>query len=1064
MQMIKSLLITSLVMLPILPAWGWNVSVTVDNQVVVSNTTEMEAASDIYLVYYTPDAADSAEQYASWTQSSGWQTASDKPLPAFSQPLRVEKLQRTVLTELPATCDSEQRCFLVLVAVEPGKDPLVVSNWQKSSLLPLSVAASHERLPGQAFFLPRINQNEERFTVDTPSMAPPEAAPAAAAEDLATDEGADTSGSGTPTETEKPDIFKLVGNQLLYANGAAEKFQVIDVSDVADPKLIGETQMQGSPRELYTINGYHVLMQTHHQDTIITVLELNAAESMQVVSETTLSGYFMESRRRNEVIYAVTDTAIFAPTPFADEQCFLPEGCGTWQGMTVTALQVGSTGQVTQTGSAELNGYGPRIAIFADYLLMASDNPQQWNLTDIQAFDLSSATSPLVKLPTLTVPGRVRSEFHMHMRDDLLHVAYGPENRQDGSTLAIFKLSTDAAVLQGQVDKIAPGEDLYATRFAGDKAYMVTYERVDPLWVVDISNPTAPTILGELKVPGWSEKMFFNDDQLFAVGFHDQPEPNEPAELRVRRVAMSLFDVSDPTQPDILDRFIPLVDEAQWSHSPAVYDERALLLDWQNRYAALPINAWEVGSGTHLQVVTFANDRFVDAGIVESPVNLQRSLPIADNVLAGLGDQALMTLQWGNGKAEVLAELELAINLAWLDYQKGAVWAGSRGNNGFYRFYQYAANDVDTPIASWNLSKSFDNITMDNRAAVFYDSNPLSVQLLDLNTGVLSGVMNLEATTLEPEPILLEDEEAAESSVHSSRPSIWYNRSQPVINGSWFYVAEQRPMEYQLHTLPFILPEVYGYNQTQWLLRGWDLSTQGEVTVEYSIPGTPIGFNAEGHLITRENDGGKMRMNLVSLANDSANLLSTQQYPCDYYQTQVYWAEALYMHCYPARPQQVIDQPIPVEPEPQPVDVVPLPEPEFTLRDALEASRLTDEPFPDNVMPESQAYTLKIAVGQSFVQQGTWEWETQHSLIQASQDTVAMQPNDYWWYDYPMMDAAIDIWPDAQSQCGIYALQAGQNPTLLTELEYCPWGNHFAIGDNQAWRAKGFAGIEVVTW
>jgi uncharacterized secreted protein with C-terminal beta-propeller domain len=360
-----------------------------------------------------------------------------------------------------------------------------------------------------------------------------------------------------------------------------------------------------------------------------------------MVQELTLPGQFVESRRRNEFIYTVTQD--FTSTSDIVDCVY----CGGQRHLNINVFKLNQTGQLELVDEAQLPGYSPTVAIFQDYLVIANHNPEEknWQTTQIQVFDLSQ-NDPLVALPILKVPGQVPSEFHLSVVDQYLRVVYGPEDRQDGSTLAIYDLQSPEMALIGKVDQIAPGENLFATRFVDNRAFVVTYESKDPLWVIDLSNPMAPEILGELHVPGWSEKMFFHEDRLFAVGIDDQPLENEASDW-VRRVALSLFDVADPTKPSLINRFTPLAGKVSNSWSPALDDERALLLDWTDAFAAVPITSWETETGNHLQIVSLANDRVEDAGRLDTLVPIQRSLSIAPDVLVALGDQALLTLRWG---------------------------------------------------------------------------------------------------------------------------------------------------------------------------------------------------------------------------------------------------------------------------------------------------------------------------------------------------------------------------------------------------------------------------------
>lgn len=113
-----------------------------------------------------------------------------------------------------------------------------------------------------------------------------------------------------------------------------------------------------------------------------------------------------------------------------------------------------------------------------------------------------------------------------------------------------------------------PNEDIFAVRFDGEKAYIVTFERIDPLYVVDLSNPADPKLAGELEIPGFSTYLHpVGDDYLFSVG--------QDADITgmATGVKVSLFDIRDITQPQLVNT---MTFGQYGSYSEAIYDHRAL--------------------------------------------------------------------------------------------------------------------------------------------------------------------------------------------------------------------------------------------------------------------------------------------------------------------------------------------------------------------------------------------------------------------------------------------------------------------------------------------------------
>ena len=143
-----------------------------------------------------------------------------------------------------------------------------------------------------------------------------------------------------------------------------------------------------------------------------------------------------------------------------------------------------------------------------------------------------------------------------------------------------------------------PGEDIYAVRFLGDRGYIVTFERIDPLYVIDLADPNAPSVLGALEIPGVSNYLHpLDNGYLIGVGqqvnVNNIPESGVVTDEPVTQEGMkiSLFNVSDPTNPVEVNSIIK-----PSSYTPVEYDYRALtVLNSNGNYQfALPIESWNM--------------------------------------------------------------------------------------------------------------------------------------------------------------------------------------------------------------------------------------------------------------------------------------------------------------------------------------------------------------------------------------------------------------------------------------------------------------------------------------
>ena len=130
--------------------------------------------------------------------------------------------------------------------------------------------------------------------------------------------------------------------------------------------------------------------------------------------------------------------------------------------------------------------------------------------------------------------------------------------------------------------ELASGESLFATRFAGDKAYVVTFLQTDPLWVVDLTDPLLPVVAGHIEVPGWSTHLEPIGNFLFSVGWESNT------------IAASLFDVTNAAAPRLLRR---LNLGAAGSYSEAAWDEQALKVLPDAGLAMIPLTSYNETTG-----------------------------------------------------------------------------------------------------------------------------------------------------------------------------------------------------------------------------------------------------------------------------------------------------------------------------------------------------------------------------------------------------------------------------------------------------------------------------------
>ena len=150
-----------------------------------------------------------------------------------------------------------------------------------------------------------------------------------------------------------------------------------------------------------------------------------------------------------------------------------------------------------------------------------------------------------------TVPGTIINQFAMDEHNGYFRIATTDSGAfwgrgSTGSSSTVYVLDQNLKIV-GQVGKLGPGETIRSVRFMGDRAYVVTFQTTDPLYVLDLKNPASPKVLGELKIPGFSTYLHpYGENLLLGFGFDAVVEGNRAYQTSLK---VSLFDISDLAKP-----------------------------------------------------------------------------------------------------------------------------------------------------------------------------------------------------------------------------------------------------------------------------------------------------------------------------------------------------------------------------------------------------------------------------------------------------------------------------------------------------------------------------------
>lgn len=207
------------------------------------------------------------------------------------------------------------------------------------------------------------------------------------------------------------------------------------------------------------------------------------------------------------------------------------------------------------------------------------------------------------------VKGHLLNQFAMDESGNALRVAttIGEVwNSRTPSTNNLFVLDRDnLGTVLGKIEGIAPGERIYSVRFLGKRAYMVTFKKIDPFFVIDVSDNANPKILGELKIPGYSDYLHpFDENHVIGFG-KDAVDPIELDKAGFNNNAfdfawyqgmkIALFDVTDVANPKVL--FNEIIGD-RGTDSEVLRNHKALMYDKKTNLFAFPITVNEIKDKT----------------------------------------------------------------------------------------------------------------------------------------------------------------------------------------------------------------------------------------------------------------------------------------------------------------------------------------------------------------------------------------------------------------------------------------------------------------------------------
>ena len=345
--------------------------------------------------------------------------------------------------------------------------------------------------------------------------------------------------------------------------------------------------------------------------TFVNVYDVSNARNPVLLRNFTISGSYFDSRMIGDYVYLVTSKAAYVIN-----------------NVTVSLPVVYSNGGIKEIGASEIRYANVSDSYYSFTTIAALNMQEPAEKPNYETVMMGGTSNMYVSFNNIyitfqesyegtaiyrihienskinieangLVPGSVLNQFSMDEYGDYFRVAttnwaiekwtFGKQQNN------VYVLNMTLSIV-GKLENLAYGENLHSARFMGDRGYLVTFKKTDPLFVIDLSQPTSPVVLGQLKIPGYSDYLHpYDETHLIGVGKHTV-EADEGDFAWYQGVKISLFDVSDVTDPRQIANYT-IGDRG--TDSPILTDHKAFLFDKEKALLVIPVSVAKIDASQY---------------------------------------------------------------------------------------------------------------------------------------------------------------------------------------------------------------------------------------------------------------------------------------------------------------------------------------------------------------------------------------------------------------------------------------------------------------------------------
>ena len=509
----------------------------------------------------------------------------------------------------------------------------------------------------------------------------------------------DSENGDAEREIVESDIYKFDGNVLWLAN-QYKGLIAVDIKDREHLKIIGNLRFQGYVGEMYLQDGrayilvsytnssyeYDEIYYSNRTYSKLMVVNTEDPADLKLIGEFEIEGWITDSRQVGDVIYVASTEYRY--------YWYDCDGDGGQSGsdqISIMSINVKDPQNIKMVEKVAVEGYSYTLYVSQKSIYVAEADTYYW--TDdykegypVTMFDISDPEGKIVKKAEFRTDGFMSDRWKMHEVGNTFFAVSSSTSWGNGdSMIESFDVSDPANVKK--LDKLVfmTNQQLYGTKFEGDRMYAVTYFQQDPLHVIDISDPANLKQLGELEVPGWSDFIEVRGTTILAVGRDNS------------KTKVSMYDVADPEEPKEINT---VEIGSGYSYSEANYDWKAFKIFDELGLILLPVTDYSYDSWENiykLYLIDFDLDKGLKTrGFIASDSYVRRGVAIQDLIFSIGENHVVLADATDRDNPKILSELTLA------SYVNSITKCGKAlcGLDNYYNFNQYNKTTGETVWAT----------------------------------------------------------------------------------------------------------------------------------------------------------------------------------------------------------------------------------------------------------------------------------------------------------------------------------------------------------------------------